>query len=76
MTDADRDDDRHGDLAPGTAIEVRRTLDGQWAKGFEVVDREGDGTYRVRRLSDGQELPVTLDGDALRVQRKRSTWWY
>lgn len=75
MTDADPDD-RSEVLEPGTAIEVRRKLDGQWARGFEIVDHAGDDGYRVRRLSDGQELPVPIRGDDVRVQRKRSTWWY
>lgn len=76
MTDADRDDDRADELAPGMAVEIRRKLDGQWARGFEIVERESGGSFRVRRMSDGQELPVTISGDDLRPQRKRSTWWY
>lgn len=75
MTNADRDDEPDG-FAPGATVEIRRKLDGQWAKGFEVVSADGDGTYRVRRLSDGQELPVAISGDDLRPHRKRSTWWY
>jgi hypothetical protein len=76
MTDAGRDDDRSGELAPGAAVEIRRKLDGQWARGFEIIDREDGDSFRVRRMSDGQELPVPISGDDLRPQRKRSTWWY
>ncbi len=80
MSDTDGADGRPGptadDLAPGTAVEVRRKLDGQWARGFEVVERELTGTYRVRRMSDGQELPVPIAAADLREQRRRSSWWY
>ena len=61
---------------PGARVELRRRLDGQWAKGFEVIEPTETGSYRVRRLSDGEELPVTIDAVDLRAQRKRSGWWY
>lgn len=72
MTDADPPAE---DLGPGSAVEIRRRLDGHWAKGFEVIDRT-DGGFRIRRLSDGMELPVVIAADDIRLQRKRSTWWY
>ena len=72
MTEEDRPPEQ---LAPGTAVEIRRRLDGGWARGFEVIAATADG-YRIKRLSDGIELPVTIDGDDLRAQRRRSTWWY
>jgi len=75
MTDSASADPSPDALPPGTAVEIRRRLDGQWARGFEVIGAADDG-YRVRRLSDGQELPVVIAADDLRVQRKRSTWWY
>jgi len=64
-------------LGPGARVEVRTRLDGQWAKGFEVVGVE-DGAYRIRRLSDGGVLPVTFSPDDVRPQRerRRGTWWY
>jgi hypothetical protein len=62
-------------LAPGTKVEVRKRLDGEWARGFEVVSAGRDG-YRVRRLSDGGELPLTISDDDVRKERKRGTWWY
>jgi hypothetical protein len=46
---------------PGTAIEVRNRFDGRWARGFEVVAADAAG-YRVRRLSDGNELPTGEPG--------------
>ena len=64
-------------LQPGTPIEVRNRFDGRWAKGFEVSAVDGDG-YRVRRLSDGRELPTVFDVDDIRRHRdrRRDTWWY
>lgn len=62
-------------LVPGTKVEVRKRLDGEWARGFEVVSAGRDG-YRVRRLSDGGELPLTISDDDVRKEKKRGTWWY
>jgi hypothetical protein len=62
-------------LSPGTRVEVRKRLDGEWARGFEVVSAGRDG-YRVRRLSDGGELPLTISDDDVRKEKKRGTWWY
>ena len=64
-------------LPAGTAVEVRTGFDASWARGFEVIDHADDG-YRLRRLSDGMELPVTFDAGAVRPERKRGNdmWWY
>jgi hypothetical protein len=62
-------------LAPGTRVEVRRTLDDKWARGFEVVEATPDG-YRLRRLSDGEEMPIAFMADVVRKEKKRDTWWY
>jgi hypothetical protein len=63
-------------LAAGAVIDVRNRFDGRWAHGFEVVAAD-DGGYRVRRLSDGRELPSLFDADDVRPrERKRGTWWY
>ena len=66
-----------GPLEPGAAVEVRTRFDGHWARGFEVVTVTGDG-YRVRRLSDGIELPTPIAHQDVRLprERKRGTWWY
>lgn len=61
-------------LGPGTKVEVQRRFDNRWARGFEVVAAEADG-YRVRRLSDGEEIPVPFRADVVRKQRSNS-WWY
>ena len=59
----------------GTRVEVRRRFDQHWAKGFEVAAHDDDG-YRLKRLSDGEVLPVPFEESALRKERKKSTWWY
>jgi hypothetical protein len=62
-------------LEAGDKVEVRRRLDDKWARGFEVLAVTGSG-YRLRRLSDGVELPTTFAVTDVRKERKRSTWWY
>ena len=63
-------------LEPGMRVEVRRRFDAHWARGFEIVAAT-EGGYRVRRLSDGQELPVEFSFDDVRHERKRQgMWWY
>jgi hypothetical protein len=63
-------------LAPGMRVEVRSTFDARWARGFEIVSVTESG-YRLRRLSDGQELPVDFSSEDVRRERKRQgMWWY
>jgi hypothetical protein len=63
-------------LEPGTRVEVRNRLDGRWAKGFEVLGADPSG-YRLRRLSDGNELPLVFsDDDVRREKRRNGMWWY
>jgi hypothetical protein len=68
-------DDPDPPLAPGTRVEVRKRLDGDWARGFEVLSASREG-YRLRRLSDGSELPLLFHDDDVRKEKKRGTWWY
>ena len=65
------------DLLPtGTKVEVRRRFDAAWARGFEVVSVDATG-YRLRRLSDGEELPTVFDDEDVRRARTRNDmWWY
>lgn len=69
--------DRAEPIAPGAAIEVHTHFDGRWARGFEVIAVVDEG-YRVRRLSDGVELPTVFTFDDIRPHRdrRRDTWWY
>jgi len=63
-------------LQSGTPVEVRNRFDGRWARGFEIVTGDALG-YRVRRLSDGHELPSVFGLNDVRPrERKRATWWY
>lgn len=59
----------------GDKVEVRRRFDDKWARGFEVVEATDTG-YRLRRLSDGVELPTTFPNNDVRKEKKREFWWY
>lgn len=62
-------------FVPGTKVEVRTAFDRSWARGFEVVEADETG-YRLRRLSDGSELPATFsDQDVRRERRDANMWW-
>jgi hypothetical protein len=65
-------------VRPGTHVEVRTRFEERWSRGFEVseiVEREGQERFRLRRRSDGSELPVLFGSEDLREERRRSTWW-
>ena len=63
-------------LEPGMRVEVRRRFDAHWARGFEVV-AVTEGGYRLKRMSDGEELPIEFAFDDVRRERKRQgMWWY
>lgn len=63
-------------LEPGMRVEVRRKFDAHWARGFEIVAVTESG-YRLRRLSDNQELPAEFPFEDVRRERKRQgMWWY
>ncbi len=73
--DAPRGPSRPTALEPGTRVEVRNRLDGRWTKGFEVIEA-GAESYRLRRLSDGMELPLPFDAASVRKEKRAGTWWY
>lgn len=62
-------------LAAGTKVEVRTTYDRSWARGFEVVTASEEG-YRLRRLSDGAELPAVFARDDIRRERRDANMWW
>jgi hypothetical protein len=67
-----------GQVRPGTHVEVRSRFEQRWSRGFEVseiVANEGNEQFRLRRRSDGSELPVLFDANDLREERRRSMWW-
>ena len=61
-------------LRVGSRVEVRNRFDGSWSSGFEVSGLVDDG-YRIRRRSDGSELPAEFDADDVRRERRTSMWW-
>jgi hypothetical protein len=65
------------ELQPGAPVEVRNRFDGRWGGGFEVT-AVSDRGYRIRRTSDGQELPTEFPSDQVRPRRsrRRDMWWY
>ena len=68
--------ERRESLEPGMRVEVRRRFDQHWARGFEVVAVTESG-YRLRRVSDGQELPTEFSYEDVRREHKRQgLWWY
>ncbi len=62
-------------LAAGARVEVRNTLDRSWSKGFEVLDVDDEGRYRIVRRSDDAVLPGRFAPEDVRRERRRSTWW-
>ena len=62
-------------LRPGTRVEVRKRFDASWARGFEVADAV-EGGYLIRRMSDGNILPLPFPADEVRRERKKGMWWY
>lgn len=62
-------------LAAGTKVEVRTAYDRSWARGFEVVEASEEG-YRLRRLSDGAELPALFARDDIRRERRDANMWW
>jgi len=63
-------------LRPGTRVEVKMSFDHTYARGFEVIDLTDHG-YRLRRLSDGIELPaVFAETDVRKERRSSDMWWY
>ena len=62
-------------LKPGAKVEVRTAFDRSWARGFEV-EAVTDAGYRLRRLSDGSLLPVTMPEDQVRRERRDANMWW
>jgi hypothetical protein len=64
------------ELSAGDKVEVRSRFNAQWSRGFEIIEVTGEG-YRVRRISDGEILPVRFAEGDVRQARKRANdfWW-
>jgi hypothetical protein len=59
----------------GTKVEVRTAFDRSWARGFEILDGCDEG-YRLKRLSDGRELPATFAPEDIRRERRDANMWW
>lgn len=54
----------------GELVEVATRFTGSWSRGFVVAGVEHHA-YHLRRLSDGQVLPITFSAHELRADRRR-----
>lgn len=52
-------------LPPGAHVEVRDRFERHFWPGFEITEATGNG-YRVRRMSDGSELPAVFGFEEIR----------
>jgi hypothetical protein len=59
----------------GDRIEVRARFDERWVTGFEVAGLDEEGV-RIRRLSDGEELPVPFPPTDVRREHKATSMWW
>jgi hypothetical protein len=62
-------------LQSGDRVEIRRRFDDQWTPGFEVID-VSDAGLRVKRVSDGAELPALFHADEVRPEASRDRRWW
>jgi hypothetical protein len=62
-------------LESGDKVEIRRRFDDLWTRGFEVIDVT-DAGLRVRRLSDGAELPTVFRDEEVRRESKQDSFWW
>jgi hypothetical protein len=56
---------RSDGLGPGARVEVRSRFDGSWVDGFEMAEATPEGCH-VRRLADGNVLPLVFPHDEVR----------
>jgi hypothetical protein len=66
-------DGRWGDVVErDVRVEVRSRYDGSWCRGFEIAGvLDGGESYRVKRISDGVVLPVSIRADDVAEERAR-----
>lgn len=62
-----------GRLPQGTPVQVRDRFEFAFRSGFEVSSATEVG-YRLRRRSDGVELPMDFPVNDVRPEGKRSNW--
>jgi hypothetical protein len=62
-------------LESGDKVEIRRRFDEGWTRGFEVI-AVTDAGLRIRRLSDGAELPAVFGAEEVRHEARRDSFWW
>jgi hypothetical protein len=62
-------------VKPGDHVEVRNNFDNEWARGFEIAEVVDALGLRIRRRSDGAELPVVFSAEDVREEKRRKMWW-
>ena len=62
-----------GRLPLGTPVQVRDRFEFAFRSGFEVIRSSAAG-YRLRRRSDGVELPVDFQADEVRAESVGKGW--
>jgi hypothetical protein len=60
-------------LPQGTPVQVRDHFELRFRSGFEVSGTTSDG-YKLRRRSDGVELPVAFPHSAVRPESGSPSW--
>ena len=60
-------------LVSGSPVEVWCPISGEWSHGF-CLERMEHGAAVLRRVSDGQVLPVALPLERVRVPTPVSSW--
>jgi len=60
-------------LPRGTPVQVRDRFEFSFHSGFEVSQTTTAG-YRLRRCSDGVELPVEFAASEIRPDSNRTSW--
>lgn len=60
-------------LPQGTPVQVRDRFEFAFRSGFEVSSSSAGG-YRLRRRSDGVELPIEFTVDEVRPDRTGKGW--
>jgi len=68
-----QDMSKEGWLPRGTPVQVRDRFEFAFRSGFEVSSATAAG-YRLRRRSDGVELPIDFAANDVRPEAKRSSW--
>ena len=62
-------------LVVGDKVEVRARFDERWVTGFEVAAIDDDGVH-LKRLSDGEQLPVAFEQADVRPEHKATNMWW